>query len=463
MKIAQFNQLYMHPDNKALIQKALTSATNVGEALIPQHLEDVITNTAVRLVPELAIPVLRFDNQKFHEFNRLTSIPSAGSAMGENSTTPTRRSAYQRTNIELKVMKRKGAVTGFLKDSSAGYIDAVTAEMENHVQSFGNDMRTYMLYGNKGADQYTFDGLDKFISTNRDNLSTGQVQTNLELLDNMIDQNTRRQGQPHRKVFLMSPELLSQLTRLWTNVRDNRDARRVGTNIVEVSGGYRLETYRSIPILETTGTRPVVGEDMGIVTLASAGSGGAIPDDTYYFRVAPVTWDGEQIASAGSNSIATVNADTITLSFTAITNALYYKVYAGDAQGNETLVKIVSAFTYDSDGTPTAAITSIAFSSNPLTADTNSVPTHMQSDIPLVRDATSTQPMEYLILWDLDEYQGLGKMAYTNEAGSRFRGLITPMELAQTDDNYPFLLKSYAGLVDSFEATSYLVRGIRTK
>lgn len=460
MNIYQFNQLYSHNDNKEMIRKALTSATGQGEALIPEKLEDVITNTAVRLVPELAVPVLRFDNQKFHEFNRLDSIPAAGSAMGEASTTITRRSAYSRQSLELKVMKRKGAVTGFLKDSSAGYIDAVAAEMENHVQSFGNDMRTYMLYGNKDADTYTFDGLDKFIATNRQNLTlAGGVQTTLSLLDAMIDANTRRQGNSHRRVFLMSPELLSALSALWTVVRDTRPAQR-GTNAVLIDGGYRLETYRNVPILETTGTRPVV--DMGTVTIAASGAGATILDDTYYFRVAPVTWDGEQIASAGSNSVTTIGNDTITLSFTAVSNALFYKVYCGDAIGNETLVKVFSAFTYDSDGTVTGDVTSLVFNTNPLTPDANSVPTHMQSDLPLDRDPTSNEPMEYLMLWDLDEYQGLGKLAYTNQGGSRFRGLITPMELAQTDDNYPFLLKSYAGLVPSFEATSYLVRGIRT-
>lgn len=461
MNIYDFNSLYAHKDNKSLIQKALTSAINQGEALVPQHLEEVITNTAVRLVPELAIPVLRYDPQKFHEYNKLTSIPGAGSAMGEASTTPIRRSAYSRESVELKVMKRKGAVTGFLADASMNYIDANAAEMENHVQSFGNDLRTYMLFGNKSADAYSFDGLDKFIATNRLNLTlSGGAITSLKVIDAMIDANTRRQGNAHRKVLLMSPEMLSAMSRLWTNVRDNRAAQR-GTNAIEIDGGYRLETYRGIPILETTGTRPVV--DMGVVAIATATTGGTIVADQYFFRVSPVTWDGEQIACTEINVTTTGSTSTITLSFTAVENALFYKIYASDATGTETLVKIVSAFTYDTDGTPTGDVTSIVLTTDPLTPDANSVPTHMQSDLPLDRDGTSNEPMEYIILWDLDEFQGLGKLAYTNRGGSRFRGLITPMELAQTDDNFPFLLKSYAALVPSFEATSYMIRGLRTE
>lgn len=460
MNIAQFNTLYATDENKVLIQKALSTATGSGGALIPEHLEDVITNTAVRLVPELAIPVLRFDNQKYHEFNKLNTLPTAGSAMGESSTTPIRNSGYSRDSVELKIMKRKGTVTGFLKDTSANYIDAIAAEMENHVQSFGNDIRTYFLFGNKGADQYTFDGIDYYVASNRVQLSgASQVLSDLKPIDAIIDKNTRYQGKPHRKVFLTSPEMLSAISRLWTNVRDVRDASR-GTKAIQIDGGYRLETYRGIPFLETTGTRPTSA--MGTVTLGAAGTGSGLTPDEYWIRIAPVTWDGEQGASASNNSITITNEDSITASFTAISNALYYKVYVGLSDGTEVLVKIVSAFTYDSDGTPTGVVSSVVFTVDPTTVDTNSVPTHMQADIPLELDAGNGEPNEYFILWDLDEYQGLGKVAYTNEAGSRFKGLITPMELAQTDDNYPFLLKSYASLVPSFEKTSAIIRSIRT-
>ena len=64
--IRQFNRLA--GENKSLIQKALTSASGVGEALVPQHLEQVITNALPRLSPTLAMVEPKFDNQKYHEF-----------------------------------------------------------------------------------------------------------------------------------------------------------------------------------------------------------------------------------------------------------------------------------------------------------------------------------------------------------------------------------------------------------
>lgn len=456
MNVVQFNRLFGTPESKSLIRKAFSSASGVGQAIIPEHLEEVITNTLVRLVPELAVPVLKFDPQKFHEFVRLKTLPRAGSAMGESSTTPTRNSTTERASVQLKIMKRKGAVTGFVQDAAANFMDAQAFEMETHLQAFGNDMRTYMLYGNKAADEYTFDGLDTFIATYRKNTAQGgAVPTSLSVLDDIIDHNMRKQGSSHRRVFEMSPEMLSLFSRLYTQVRDNRDAIR-GTSVVEIDGGWRLQTYRDIPIIETTATRPV--KQMSTVTVAAAGTGGGITDDQYFFVVAPVTWDGEQRASTEVN-VTTSSADTITLSWTADEDALFYKIYAGDTTGVLTLKSVVSGFTYDSDGTISGDVTSVTFSSSPLTAD-SSVPSHMEDDIPLA--GTEANPMEVIFFWDLDEYQGMGKLAYTNSAGSRFKGLATVEPLAKTDDNSPFLVKSYPALVDAFEATCALHRGFRT-
>lgn len=456
--LTRFRSMYPVAKQNTLIQKSLTSDSGVGEALVPEKLEEVITNTAVRLVPELQLPSLQFDNQKTHEFNRLISIPGAGSAMGEGATTPTRNSQTQRDSVRLKIFRRKGAVTGFLIEASAKYIDSVAYETETHVQSFGNDLRTYLIWGNADADAYTIDGLDKFIATNRTTLTTGKVQTNLKVLDDLIDKSNRKQGSAHKRVFMMSPELNSQLTRLYTNVRDNREAQRAGTRIEEISGGYRFETYRGIPIIETTGTRPTA--QMTAVGIAAAGSGGAITDDDYFFVVAPVTWDGEQAGSA-EVTVATTNADTITLSWTAYPDALYYKIYAGLATGqaNLALTRVISAFTYDGNGTITGDATSIVFSADP--AVDASVPTHMATDQYLAWN--TGKPEEILVLWDLDEYQGLGKVAYTNGDGSRFRNLISFEPLAKTDDFEPFMLKTYMALVDSFEATSGMIRNIATE
>lgn len=457
MNTYDYVNMFGSPEGKQLLRKALTSNSASGGTLIAEHLETTITNEIVRLVPELAVVEYKYDPQSVHEFSRIIALPAAGSAMGENSTTPTRESQLERATVTLKVLKRKGSVTGYLRAAARKNYDALEVEMENHLQAFGNDMASYLLYGNRNADQYAFDGLDYFIATNRTNETWGGVvPTNFVALNNMLDASNRKKGAPHKRAFVMSPEMLTKYSDLYTQVRDNRSAIRAGTNVIEIDGGWRLQTYRDVPILESTQTRPL--GQMGAVAAAHAGAGAAIPDDTRYFQVAPVTWDGEQIASAEVSDTSS-SSDTITLSWTAYTGALFYKIYAADTSGQEVLVKIISAFTYDGSGTISASVTSHIFTSEPLTPDSNSVPTHMQGDRPL--NYTGGVPPETIFLWDLDPFQGCGKVAYTNNDGTRLDGVATIEPLARIEDRDDFLIKSYMALIDSFEATCAMHRGLR--
>ncbi len=473
--LRQFNK-YSN-DQQSLVQKAmLTAATGVGEALIPQHLEKIITNLAVRLAPEIAVITPRFDAQKYHEFNRLTTLPGGGGAMGEGAVTPTRASVYARVGRNLKVIRRKGAVTNFLQDTSKNYIDAAAVEMENHIQSHVFDMVTDINYGNDIANPYAYPGLDFLIATNRNNQALGGVvPTDLSLLDTMIDKNTTRQGANHRKVFMMSPEMLSKFSRLLTNVRLNQGVVGAGLSYVDIPGGWRLSAYRDIPIIQSTQCRPLetaMGTITPSVTGAGSGLGGAA---TIYGRMSAVTWGGEQLASAEFTQ-ALGTADEFICTFAAIAGAFYYKIYIHNTSGSEVLVKVIPANLFDVNGTIGAAITSCRFTTNPAVRDATidqlnaaglvapltligSAPAGMAADRPLI--ATGGIPPEYVFFWDLDEFQGMGKFAYTNSAGSRFNGLITLEPLAKTDDNLPFLVKTYGSMIDSWEATSYVSRGLR--
>lgn len=391
--------------------------------------------------------------------------------MGEGAVTPTYNSTYQRTGVNLKVIRRKGAVTNFLQDSSKNYIDAAAVEMENHVQAHVYDLVSLIGYGNAAANAYTHNGLDTLIVTNRLNTAQGgSVPTDLTALDEMIDQNVVRQGANHRRAFVMSPQMLSKISRLLTNVRLNQGLTGNGLSTIEVPGGWRLASYRDIPIIQSTQMRPTGTMTAVTHTLAGSGSGlgGAA---NFYIRVAPVTWGGEQMACAEVLQ-ALGTADTDTIAFTAYPGALYYKVYGSATSGAQTLKKVIPAFVYDASGTITAAVVSFRIASNPATADftvdqlngaaaptlTGTV-TGRTSDVPL--GATGGVPMENIFFWDLDEFQGMGKYAYTNTAGSRFNGLVTMEPLAKTDDNLPFLVKTYGALIDSWEATSYQYRGLR--
>jgi len=463
----QFNKFAAN--NKSLIQKALTSATGVGEALVPQSLEEQITDTVIRLSPELALLTTKSIEGKTHEFNRLTTRPAPGGAMGENATTPVTNSKTARADVALKIIRRKGKVTNFLNDTSRKYIDTASYEMQNHLQAHVLDLIAYSLYGNKDSNTYEFDGLDKFIASNRLDFG-GVVPTNLDFLDAMIDKSNRKGGARHRRVFGMSPEMLSKVSQLLTNVRLNQGLVS-GLTQVDIAGGWRLNAYRDIPIVETTAVTPI--EQMRpVITPSTTTTGGGLSDATYYFRIAPITYEGEQQASTEANIVLSAGGaiQLIKLSLADIhrdaggdINVYSYKIYMGTTTGlaNTPLIKIVPANLYDAEGSPNGhngvgVGNEILISTLVPGLD---VPIHMQSDLAL--DITAGVPDETTYLWDLDPIQGLGKLPYTNTSGDQFNGLVTTKPLAEVDDYIQFLVKSYTALTDAFEATSCWTRRIR--
>ena len=466
--------------NNGLVMKALTTAASVGGALIPENLEQIITDTVIRLSPELGLLTpLNTEGAKTHEFNRLNTKPAAGGAMGESATTPVTQSGSSRATVDLKIIRRKGQVTDFLKDTSRKYIDAAAWEMQNHIEAQVHDLIYYTLYGNKVSKSYVnavaestpaneYDGLDKLIVTNRDNqVRGGVVPTTLETIDSMVDAANRKGGAPHRRAFGMSPEMLSLFSRLETSVRKTRDLQGTNFGIIEVPGGWRLATYRDIPIIETTSTSPVETLTPTVTLTAIDDAGGTMSDGTFYVQVAPITYAGEQLACAeGTVTLSGGGAaQRIRVVLSAYhAGAIAYKIYMSTVTATEKLVKIVSAFTYDTNIAPTATATDFNGSAaSPIfiqdeLADA-SVPTGLLLDVPLV--ATGGVAPEIIYLWDLDPIQGLGKLPYTNQNGSAFGGLVTTEPLAKTDAWLQFLLTSELALADSFEATSVWSRGWR--
>ena len=395
---------------------------------------------------------------------------------------PATNSTTVRQSVALKVVRRKGAVTNFLVDTSQEYIDAASYEMNNHLQSHVYDLIYYMIYGNKDSKTIVnsvpetvgnleFDGIEKMISTNRINEARGGVvPASLSFLDDMIDRSNIAGGANHRRAFGMTPQMLSKVSQLLTNVRLNQQVVGSGITNVEVGGGWRLNAYRDIPIIQTTALYTKETMNAGTITLtATATAGGNLTTNLYYVQIAPVTIEGEQLASA-EQTVQVTNAGSSSFSIyfqnahvstDGSTNVLAYKIYVGIASGAEVLVKIVPAFVYDASGSPAGdnGLTGTRINILSMTPGAD-VPTAMQADVPLV--ASNSVNPQSVYLWDMDPIQGLGKLPYTTTAGDRFIGLVTTKRLAETDDFIQFLVKSYCALTPSFEKTSVWHRGLRT-
>lgn len=457
-----FNHVFAR-NRDSLIGKALTAATGSGEALIREQLERVITNTAVRLSPVVSILDVKYKKGKFSDFNRLTALPSPGSAMGEGATTPERQASYARVSIEKKIMRRKPSVTDFLADTADDDFDAIGQEIQHHIYTKTLDLEFYVIYGNKDSNQFEHDGWMTTTSTNfQDFGSSGQVLTDLKILDDMIDETRRRQNAEHRLALLMTPQMNSKTGRLQTNIRLNVPTDK-DQELKGIGSGFRLENYRQIPIIELNAMRPNdadPGNVIGAVTPSTSTSGGSIAADTYFFSVTPLGYDGEQLASAQASQVTSGSTSTITLDWTAVPNAIQYYIFATTTTGitNHKLVAIISAFTYDGSGTITGDNNQIVFTTNPTVARVE-VPAHMQNNAPFVKTAGVVP--EVVMLIDLDRFQGQGGYDYTNPSGAEIGGLISVEPLAKTDAKRPFLLTTHGCMIPAFEATCSVRRGLK--
>jgi hypothetical protein len=463
MFLDRFNRMTSQApgQTKELLRKALTSAAGSGGALIPQHLERIITNTIIKLSPTIAMIKPEWDAQKLHEFNQITALGGYGGAMGEGAVTGVTNSTYTRNaTVNLKVIRRKGFVTDFEQQASERYIDALATEIENQVRAQTYSLEYFFTHGNADANQYEFSGWDRFIQTNRlnDGFASGvpTVPTSLAFLDKMIDRSNRAGGTLHERAFIMTPEMLSKVSQLLTNVRLNQGLNG-NFSQVDINGGWRLNAYRDVPIIQSTFTSGYGATTMGTVTASSGGTtGGGFSDGTYYFRIAAVTTSGEQMASAQSSVTLSGGTSTqkVTLSFSAVADALSYKVYGTSTSGLATtkLIDMVTAYTYDGNGTVGAAITSTSVLSLTPTAAVSG----MTNDFPLT--ATANANSEIILLVDFDKYQGMGKFAYNNPGG-REGGIISTKPLYNNDAGEIFLVYTHGAIVNSFDATSVISRG----
>lgn len=449
---------FLRQGGSELIRKALTSATGSGEALIPQFLEKLITNTVIRLTPEFTFIKPQFGAQKLHEFNKITSLGTGYKSMGEVAVTPTVNSSYTRSNVTLKVTRSKGLVSDFEQEASANFVDALATEIEQQIRAQVYALNFLNMYGNSTANAYAYDGWDNYITTNRSNagFSSGAptVPTSLKPWDDMIDASNRRGGAMHDRAFIMSPEMTSLMSRLTTNIVRYQEN---GDMSYEVYGGWRLATYRGIPIVQSSYTSGAGASTMGTVTAASNGTG-TLSDGTYYFQVSYLDdAGGESMASAQSSVTLSGGGSTqaIQLSFTAVPSAQFYKVYYSATTGlsAKVCIGIVAACAYDSAGTPGAATTTIQLAN----VSASAAAATYASDKPLTLKSGGANA-ETIWLIDFDTIQGLGKFPYTNN-GTQGNGMISMRPLYNNDAGIPFLIYTHGAICPSYEATSALTRG----
>ena len=414
--------------------------TTTGGVLSPQSLEPKIVELVKKLSPLLAGLIVVQANGKTHEYNERTVLPSANFE-GEKATTATSQSTYARKSVPLKIVRARGGVTGFQQAASKKFVNSYVQEIVGAAQSMAWMAEYGIMWGNATADAYQFDGLDTKISTNRvDKNATITLRHLDDLIDRIISVGIIDMSEMG---FYMSPQMHSKISTLQTEARKQ-------VQMVKYPGGLEMESYRGIPIVDTSFCRPT--STMGTIVVADSSTAGSlVATKTYRWQVAAVTQFGEQWASAEVNNTMGSGKTSVDISFTAVANAQLYKVYRtldGGASGSEVLAGTYAAKTYDGNGTITGVVTSI----NDGVADAS-----VGTDKPL----SSTNTDESLFLINRNAEYSFEIASLLNEQGEKVRNLIQMLPLARTKDQEEFLLLSYLASVYKGDIFNGMLRRVR--
>lgn len=424
---------------KSELRKALTASSASGTALIPEDLEPLIRANLLQMSPLTAmIPVVKADGN-IHRVVRRTAHNASAWVEGEMSTPSYSQSTYGRRSVEVKIARAHGQASDFAVSAARSFTDVLVDEIESATDGFKNLLEFLTVWGmaddnDFAGDAYQYSGIYAWLLEDAaaDNVFDIDGTVTLSDLDDMLDQvQSYRNLGDIQWLFLMSNQMKSKVSALQTLIRRSAP-------MVEFAGGFRMETYRDIPVLPTSFTRPT-DTALALTSATETGAGGTIGlgDGVYRYKIASITLFGEQ--DSGAMQSATVTAathDSVALVWTADTSAKLYAIYrteAGeaDADANYDLIDIIAAKTYDGSGNVSGNVGTYSDDGT-------------QTPITNVHPQASGD--ESIFLVGLDRNQGVARPVLSPELGEPLDELVRYVPLVENTDSVQFRLKSYQTL-----------------
>jgi len=439
------------------LYKGLTSASTSGGPWQDRDLNPVLTDAAQKKRPLLKYLNMIPATGDPHKFRRRDKQPF-GHWEGDAATSVQTQSSVSTQSRYLKIVRSKGFVTDFLAATMGpDEFDVALEEILAHTENCAMQIAAGVLWGCDGnASAYTVGAL-----TNRGNAymmagfdadaniyrkdGGGNAMTLAEI-NGLIDA-TDIAGAEESRVFVMSSHMRS---RLELQEYSSGGARQLPT--IAGAFGITMSTYKGIPILTSDQTRPRA--KMGTITLAGSDPGtGSMTDDTYYYKVAPVTVEGEQLASAEAwvTLVGATATQIVTITVTAFqfgntnalfSDALYYKIYRGTATGGEVLVATVPALVYNAAGTVGSASTTLIDTG--LTQTRGGISSSI-TDTELLGSVTAPEECVFLVNADPENGAQIPASTQKGQAVSA-DDLIGLKKLGATADHEQFLVRSYCTL-----------------
>lgn len=413
-------------DEPTMLRKALTSADTAD--LRSEDLDPVLHEELVEKQPLLSLFDVEQAKGKVHEYRKIDSHPK-GWFEGESTPANARKGTYSRETVQLKILRNWGEVTGFNQAVTAADLDALALEIDLSVQGLSDIIEWSTLFGvaddrDFTGDSYMYSGILNAIYSDAPGniVDGGGNKITLGELDNMIDLIDYRGTEGDPKFFLMANNMKQVVDGLQTVVQMPI------TSAQLFDGKITMGTYDSLPIFKTNMCK---SSDSGVTGLSAVDgtdvtSGAANAE--YGFRVASITFAGEQVAVA-ENAVTPTADYSAVLTWTADADAFAYMIFVEPVGGGgHDLIDIIPAFTYDSAGTVNG-----------------SVETYTYVDFSVVNE--NVQCLEtgeqVIILANASNRNGASYLGLVDSMGAAVESMVSYVPLARTKDSYDFMLKSY--------------------
>jgi hypothetical protein len=434
------------------IQLALDATS--GAVLIPEDLDKTITNLVIENSTLLKLLYKKEAKGDPVKIKRRIAVPAAHFG-GEKADPASANSSYEDAISFLKKIKTKGGIYGFTKKASKEFTDALSDEIEGQTIAVATSIEATIFWGKEQTDflttktslegdQYQFNGYDSLLTTNR---VPFHKTMDLDLLGKLMFAATNKRGADKHKerLWIMSSTAQEKLISLLSALHQALPTNNSGW------AQELLTAYRNLPIYNSTCTTAIEIAPATITATASSESGSLTTAKTYKYKVAAVTNQGEQAASAEASRLLADAKTSILLGWAANRDAFLYKIYRtvqDGATGTEVLEAIIPGYTYDADGNVNGYVTSWLSTK----ADGT-----LGADLPLALND------ETILLLDLNLLQSQYLTGFMGDGDqTEQRPFVFYELLSKRTDAQEFMLTSYLTLAMKFEGLNAIARGVKT-
>jgi hypothetical protein len=429
------------------LRKALTT-TGDGANLLPYDLDPVLYEELLKLQPLAQLVSLIQAESKTHEYTVRTSHPSAWFE-GESTPANPKNGGYQRKNVQVKIQRIWGSVTGFAQAMDERFINALATELEGSLEGVSNLMEFGTLFGAANditftGDAYQYSGilprLYKYAPQNV--IQGGGAKVSLDMLDQAIAASASFRGvQNDPRAWFMGVRMKQVVDGLQTRVQ-------IPLTQVELADGKLvMAAYGRAGILESNYVKPEGVSAIDNFT-ATAAAGGALSNPVaYHYRIASVTMFGEQAAIAEATDTTGVGEGTIELAWDADPDAVQYMIFRATGTGDFGLIDIIPALTYDSAGTVNGTV-------------------ETYTDAGARAEIAEVLPLEegeeMIVLANLNPRRGVAHVGKIDDMGRPVDNLWSFVELARVKDTFDYMLRAFMTLRVIYPNLFSVIRNVRT-